>query len=64
MIRASKSRSTTTAYFGHGMIRLAPLACPYCRYELTAHEVEQLSGDEYRLICPACHRDLFAIERQ
>jgi hypothetical protein len=60
----SKSRSSSTAYAGDRTIELAPLECPYCRYDLIAHEIEPLGDGEYRLICPACHRDLLSVERR
>jgi hypothetical protein len=58
----SESKRPSTAYFIRCTVRLAPLVCAYCQHELRAHEVEPL-GDEIHLICPACHRDILAIER-
>jgi hypothetical protein len=60
-ISMSPSKRPSTAYFGRCTVRLAPLVCAYCQHKLRAHEVEPL-GDEIRLICPACHRDILAIE--
>ena len=48
---------------GDRAIRLAPLTCPYCQHGLRAADIESLDADAFRLICPACYRDLFTIER-
>ena len=60
--RTTSTTRPTVAYIGSRAIRLAPLACPYCHHGLRAHDVEPI-GDEVRLICPACHRDLLTIDR-
>jgi hypothetical protein len=52
----------TIAYHGDRMIKLARLACPYCLHGLHAHDVEVI-GDDLRIVCASCHRDVVAIER-
>jgi hypothetical protein len=52
----------TLTYRGSQRIWLAPLLCPHCADRLGAEDVE-LFSDQVRLICPACHRDMLAIER-
>ena len=60
-----QSRPTsTTVYSGTRTIRLAPLACPFCRHEFRAVDVESLGTDEVRLVCPGCHTDILSIERR
>jgi hypothetical protein len=54
-----------TAFHLHAAVRLvAGVHCPYCGRELRAQDVESLDHGNVRIVCPACHRDLFTIEGQ
>ncbi len=61
----STTPTPTIAFTDTHKVELAPLACPFCRQELRAVDVQLLGDDdECCLACAGCHRTVLTILRR